>query len=153
MANMTNAVSTRPAQTPLEVHHGESRGRRLVHANWLGGVAGWVWLAIVLIPLYWIVVTSFKEQSSYFGSNPLAPPTSPTFENYKLVVEYADTWSVVPDALNANPEAARWYGDGFHDIAQFCAEKLDRKELLARLDGNARRNEIRDSIELDAHAA
>lgn len=74
-------------------------------------------------------------------------------DHHDFLIEYADTWSVVPDALHSNPEAARWYGEGFHAIARFCAEKLDRTELLARLTGNARRGEIRDTIELDAHAA
>ena len=44
--------------------------------NWFGGSFGWIWLLIVMVPIYWIVITSFKEQSSYFGSNPLAPPTT-----------------------------------------------------------------------------
>ena len=74
-------------------------------------------------------------------------------DHHDFLVEYADTWSVVPDALHANPDAVRWYGEGFHAIARFCADKLDRRELLARLDGNARRGEIRNSVELDAHAA
>jgi raffinose/stachyose/melibiose transport system permease protein len=57
------------------------------HRNYLGGLAGWVWLAIVIIPIYWIVVTSFKAQSDYFASNPLSPPTAPTLDNYRQVVE------------------------------------------------------------------
>lgn len=55
--------------------------------NWVGGVLSFVWLAIVIIPIYWIVVTSFKSQSVYFLANPLAPPTEPTLENYQLVIE------------------------------------------------------------------
>jgi raffinose/stachyose/melibiose transport system permease protein len=55
--------------------------------NWLGAVSSLIWLAIVLIPIYWIVITSFKTQSSYFVENPLKPPTSPTLENYRLVIE------------------------------------------------------------------
>jgi raffinose/stachyose/melibiose transport system permease protein len=69
------------------VRGGMPLGRRLIHLNWLGGIAGWVWLVIVLIPLYWIVVTSFKDQSAYFTQNPLALPSAPTFANYKLVIE------------------------------------------------------------------
>ncbi len=42
---------------------------------------------IVLIPLYWIVVTSFKDQSAYFVQNPFALPSEPTIANYKLVIE------------------------------------------------------------------
>jgi raffinose/stachyose/melibiose transport system permease protein len=55
--------------------------------NWLGGLAGWIWLVIVIVPIYWIVITSFKTQENYFSTNPLAPPSSPTAENYRLVIQ------------------------------------------------------------------
>jgi raffinose/stachyose/melibiose transport system permease protein len=55
--------------------------------NYLGGLAGWIWLAIIIVPIYWIVITSFKSQSGYYGSNPLALPTEPTLENYRMVIE------------------------------------------------------------------
>ena len=74
-------VRQRPAPPPGQ------RMRRLRGMNWLGGLAGWLWLAIVIIPIYWIVITSFKSQDSYFSSNAMAPPTSPTMENYQLVLE------------------------------------------------------------------
>jgi raffinose/stachyose/melibiose transport system permease protein len=64
-----------------------SRGRGARRPNWLGGAAGWLWLLIVLVPIYWIVITSFKTQSNYFQTNPFAPPTEPTLENYQLVIE------------------------------------------------------------------
>ncbi len=64
-----------------------SRRGSAARPNWLGGLAGWLWLAIVVIPIYWIVVTSFKAQSSYFTANPFAPPTEPTLANYRLVLE------------------------------------------------------------------
>jgi raffinose/stachyose/melibiose transport system permease protein len=64
-----------------------SRGRGARRPNWLGGAAGWLWLLIVIVPIYWIVITSFKTQSNYFAMNPLAPPTEPTMDNYKLVIE------------------------------------------------------------------
>jgi raffinose/stachyose/melibiose transport system permease protein len=63
-----------------------SRGPRLRRLNWLGGTAGWLWLFIVMVPIYWIAITSFKTQSTYFAQNPLAPPTDPTLENYRLVI-------------------------------------------------------------------
>jgi raffinose/stachyose/melibiose transport system permease protein len=62
-------------------------GRKLLRMNWIGGTAGWLWLVIVMVPLYWIVVTSFKDQSVYFTHNPLALPTDPTLANYRLVIE------------------------------------------------------------------
>jgi len=64
-----------------------SRGRGAHRPNWLGGLAGWFWLLIVIVPIYWIVITSFKTQSNYFAMNPLAPPTEPTLDNYQLVIE------------------------------------------------------------------
>jgi raffinose/stachyose/melibiose transport system permease protein len=64
-----------------------SRGRGAHRPNWLGGAAGWLWLLIVIVPIYWIVITSLKTQSNYFVTNPFAPPTEPTMDNYKLVIE------------------------------------------------------------------
>ena len=64
-----------------------TRHWHLRDVNWFGGAFGWVWLIVVMLPIYWIVITSFKAQSSYFASNPLAPPTAPTLDNYRLVVE------------------------------------------------------------------
>jgi len=61
--------------------------RHLRHMNWVGGTFGWLWLVIVMLPIYWVVITSFKTQSNYFVTNTFAPPSSPTFENYKTVVE------------------------------------------------------------------
>src|SRR4051794_32836148 len=54
--------------------------------NWFGGSFGWIWLLIVIVPIYWIVVTSFKTRSSYFVTNPFLPG-SPTLENYRFVIE------------------------------------------------------------------
>ncbi len=54
--------------------------------NWLGGAAAWIWLLIVMVPIYWIVITSLKTQNNYFMTNPLVPPSSPTLENYRLVL-------------------------------------------------------------------
>jgi raffinose/stachyose/melibiose transport system permease protein len=54
--------------------------------NWLGGAVGWLWLLVVIVPIYWIVITSFKTQSSYFITNPMTPSSSPTLDNYRLVI-------------------------------------------------------------------
>jgi raffinose/stachyose/melibiose transport system permease protein len=84
---MATTVHT-PSPVTTAPHPKEHAGlRRLLRLNWLGGAASWIWLAIVVVPLYWIVVTSFKEQSAYFTNNPFAPPTAPTLDNYKLVIE------------------------------------------------------------------
>ena len=59
---------------------------RALHLNWLGGLSGFVWFFIVMVPIYWIVITSLKTQVNYFASNPLVPPSSPTLDNYRLVI-------------------------------------------------------------------
>jgi raffinose/stachyose/melibiose transport system permease protein len=63
---------------------GHRSGRR---RNWLGGAAGWLWLGIVIVPIYWILITSFKAQSDYFQANAMSPPADPTMANYRLVLQ------------------------------------------------------------------
>jgi raffinose/stachyose/melibiose transport system permease protein len=55
--------------------------------NWLGGLAGWLWLIVVVIPIYWTLITSFKDRANYYTTNPLVPPSDPTLANYKFVIE------------------------------------------------------------------
>ena len=82
------ATSTLPAPTAGIPTRG-SRIPRLsfTRPNILGGLGGWLWLAIIIIPLYYVVVTSLKDQASYFTENPLALPSSPTLDNYRLVLQ------------------------------------------------------------------
>jgi raffinose/stachyose/melibiose transport system permease protein len=77
-AQATQATATR--RRPREHRSGQRR-------NWLGGAAGWLWLGIVVVPIYWILITSFKAQSDYFQANPLALPADPTMANYRMVIE------------------------------------------------------------------
>jgi raffinose/stachyose/melibiose transport system permease protein len=75
---------------PQKVTHDEGprRSRPATRRrNWLGGLAGWLWLAVVAVPLYWTLITSFKARSRYYASNPLVPSADPTLENYRLVIE------------------------------------------------------------------
>jgi raffinose/stachyose/melibiose transport system permease protein len=55
--------------------------------NWWGGLASFLWLAIVIIPIYWIVITSFKDQSTYFVTNTMKPPSNPSLDPYRRVLE------------------------------------------------------------------
>jgi len=53
---MTTTVAT-PVTAPPRV---SSRPRRVKgRRNYLGGFFGWVWLAINIIPVYYIVITTF----------------------------------------------------------------------------------------------
>jgi raffinose/stachyose/melibiose transport system permease protein len=79
---------TRPPQETAP--HRERRRRANPAAqrpNWLGALAGWLWLAIIIVPIYWVLITSFKLQSNYYASNPLVPPSDPTLANYQFVLE------------------------------------------------------------------
>jgi raffinose/stachyose/melibiose transport system permease protein len=82
MATLTTGASSTTGRPPRR-----QKVRSASRPNWLGGLVGWLWLGIVIIPIYWIVITSFKSQDTYFSANPLAPPTSPTMENYRLVIQ------------------------------------------------------------------
>lgn len=55
--------------------------------NVLGALAGWFWLAVIIIPIYYIVLTSLRPQSDYYGENPLSIPANPTLDAYQLVLE------------------------------------------------------------------
>src|SRR4051794_6394374 len=54
--------------------------------NILGALGGWLWLAVIIVPIYYIVITSLRSQEGFFNGNPLAFPTNPTLDNYKLVL-------------------------------------------------------------------
>src|SRR4051812_48081532 len=88
MATITRPAASRTTTTSKKKAPERQGGMRgTARRNWVGGGFAWLWLAVVLIPIYWIVGTSFKDQSVYFASNPLSPPTDPTLANYQLVVQ------------------------------------------------------------------
>jgi multiple sugar transport system ATP-binding protein len=59
---------------------------RIRSANPFGALSGLVWLAVVIIPLYWVVITSLRSQAGFFGSSQLALPRPLTFGNFHLVL-------------------------------------------------------------------
>ncbi|MFC4857910.1 carbohydrate ABC transporter permease [Actinophytocola glycyrrhizae] len=83
--SLTLTRTPRPARAHRERRRrGDPATRR---RNWLGGLAGWLWLAIIVIPIYWVLITSFKVQANYYSSNPMVPPGDPTLDNYRFVLE------------------------------------------------------------------
>ena len=82
---MTTTVATPVAASPKvsSTRRRRVKGRR----NYLGGFFSWVWLAIIIIPVYYVVITTFKDQGAYFTQNPLALPNPPTLTAYQQVVE------------------------------------------------------------------
>jgi raffinose/stachyose/melibiose transport system permease protein len=55
--------------------------------NVLGALGGWLWLAVIIIPVYYIVVTSLRPREDYFTENPLSLPSHPTLDAYQRVLE------------------------------------------------------------------
>lgn len=55
--------------------------------NIVGAALAWGWLAVVLVPIYYIVVTSLRSQSVFYTENPLAFPAEPTLAAYGRVLE------------------------------------------------------------------
>jgi raffinose/stachyose/melibiose transport system permease protein len=76
---------TRPAAIAAERR--PRRRPQRVRRNWAGALGGFVWLAIIVLPLYYIVISSLRDQAGFFTSNPLAPPTHPTLANYWLALQ------------------------------------------------------------------
>lgn len=59
-------------------------GRR---PNVLGAAGAFLWLGIIIVPIYYIVITSLRRQEGYFTDNQLLPPLNPTLESYGKVLE------------------------------------------------------------------
>jgi raffinose/stachyose/melibiose transport system permease protein len=83
MALVTETAAGTEARAK-ERSQGKGPGRS--RPNFLGGLGGWVWLALIILPVYYVIITSLKNQAGFFGSNPLAPPTEPTLVNYQTVL-------------------------------------------------------------------
>ncbi|MGW3290179.1 carbohydrate ABC transporter permease [Streptomyces sp. NPDC001002] len=52
----------------------------------LSGGATLLWTALVVVPIYWLVVTSLRGRTDFTTDSPLAPPGHPTLENYRTVL-------------------------------------------------------------------
>jgi raffinose/stachyose/melibiose transport system permease protein len=55
--------------------------------NFPGGVLGLVWLGIVVVPLYWVLVTSLRDPKAFFLTNQFSLPLPPAVGNYVRVFE------------------------------------------------------------------
>ncbi|MEA9986714.1 carbohydrate ABC transporter permease [Subtercola sp. RTI3] len=51
------------------------------------GITATIWLLIAIVPIYYVVITSLKNQTNFFSGNALLPPASPTLDNYALVLQ------------------------------------------------------------------
>ena len=87
MTTTIKVADTPARETPRQSSRVSKLPNKLLRMNWTGGGFGWIWLFLVMVPIYWIVITSFKTQANYFVTNTFAPPSHLTFENYKTVID------------------------------------------------------------------
>lgn len=52
-----------------------------------GFLAALVWLAIVAVPMYFLVVASLRTRDGFRDGHPLGLPETPTLDNYRTVLE------------------------------------------------------------------
>lgn len=67
---------------------GPARRRTAVGAvrRALTGGATLLWAAIVVVPVYWLVVTSLRSRADFTADSPLALPSHPTLDSYRSVL-------------------------------------------------------------------
>ena len=53
----------------------------------VAGALSSLWLIVVLLPIYFIVITSLRLQSAFYHENPLSIPAQPTLGAYLLVLQ------------------------------------------------------------------
>ncbi|WP_308408631.1 carbohydrate ABC transporter permease [Streptomyces sp. AC627_RSS907] len=87
---MTKArTAHRPQHAPRRPAPAAARRRRartpLRRA--LSGAAALVWTALVVVPVYWLVVTSLRDRTDFTTDSPLSLPGDPTLDNYRTVLD------------------------------------------------------------------
>lgn len=75
-----------PPRRPGTAGHVRHRGVG-ERPNLLGGLGALAWLAVVVLPLYALVIATFQRGENYVPEGPLAPPSDPTLGNYATAVD------------------------------------------------------------------
>ncbi|MCX4461661.1 carbohydrate ABC transporter permease (plasmid) [Streptomyces sp. NBC_01340] len=98
-APSTGSPGTPPQDEPPPAHPRRNPLSSLRRANPLGAVGGLLWLAIVLVPVYWVLVTSLRTREGFFDANPLSVPSHPTLDNYRQVLDNGFTHYLLNSTL------------------------------------------------------
>jgi raffinose/stachyose/melibiose transport system permease protein/xylobiose transport system permease protein len=81
------SVDVAPPVTPTQGRSTPARpGRRRRPWNVPGGVGATLWLLVVAIPIYFIVLTSFRSSDAYLSDGALQPPTQITLDAFGRVL-------------------------------------------------------------------
>jgi len=88
MSQLANTTIQPPTMMPRDRTDTPRAGhKRRTKANWLAGIGAWVWLGIIVLPIYYILITSLRPQDGFFAANQLLPPANPTLDGYGLVLQ------------------------------------------------------------------
>jgi ABC-type glycerol-3-phosphate transport system permease component len=86
---LTGTATTRPVRSGSQAARGAaipSRRRRRVHpGRVVAFVLATVWLVIVIAPIYYMVLASFRSQGTYLTANPWLPQGGLTLSEYGTV--------------------------------------------------------------------
>ncbi|MDX2525608.1 carbohydrate ABC transporter permease [Streptomyces europaeiscabiei] len=87
---MSHDTLARPTKTDEPSRERVTASRRRRHwtrrANPVAGLGAFIWLAIVLIPIYAMLSASLTGADKALTGNPLKPPANPTLDNYNTVL-------------------------------------------------------------------
>lgn len=89
-AQATTASTPRPAHRPARTRPPGPTPRRTARRrrpNVPAAVGGLVWLAVIILPVYFVILSSLRDQAGFFTHNPLAPTSDLTLHNYALVLQ------------------------------------------------------------------
>ncbi|MGW3104484.1 carbohydrate ABC transporter permease [Streptomyces sp. NPDC001100] len=98
-APSTGSPGTPPGDEPPPAHPRRNPLSTLRRANPLGAAGGLLWLVIVLVPVYWVLVTSLRTREGFFDANPLSVPSHPTLDNYRQVLDNGFTHYLLNSTL------------------------------------------------------
>jgi xylobiose transport system permease protein len=84
--SVTKVAPAPPAAGPGP-HPAAQRLVKLRRANWPAGIAALIWLAIVVIPLYSMLISTVQDRADYLQNGPLSLPDSVSFSSYQTVLE------------------------------------------------------------------
>jgi hypothetical protein len=54
-------------------------------------------------------------------------------QHEKSIFEQGMIWSKVPPEIRSSPKLRKWYANGLKAIARFCADRLDKPELMKQI--------------------
>lgn len=78
----------KPGQEPSAARPPRRRSRYSWHrVNYAAGFGAFLWLVIVVVPLYVLVASTVQSRSDYLDNGPISLPSDPSLDSYRNVLE------------------------------------------------------------------